>query len=127
MGVLTLQNYLDDLDSALQRSGISSTLKTRWVNQALKEFGNAFRFHELEGTKTFVTVDGQNSYTIGSGLNINVTDFRFVEELRRTAPNTRLGRILPETRSQYLKKIGDTTSTTAKGNPEHYHKFGNKL
>ena len=128
MGVMTLLDFQTDLISSLQRTPTNPQL-TRWINQALKEFGYAFRFHELESLTTFLTVQGKNTYVIGSGQDINVSDLRYIEELRKTAPgitasNPRIGRILPETRSAYLKGVGDTAATTLQGEPLWYHKFG---
>lgn len=126
MGVLMLSDYRADLDAGLQQA-VSNTYKDRWVNQALKEFGYAFKFHELEVIKQFVTIANQIGFAIGAGLDIAVTDFRYIEELRKVAPKERLGHIIPETRSRYLMKIGDTTDTTQYGNPKYYHKYGNKI
>ncbi len=86
MGVLTLQNYRDDLGGsatqigALQRTGISTNLLDRWVNQALREVGYAFKFHELEEVFSFNTVVGVSGYAI------TVTDLRNVEEVKGEDP-----------------------------------------
>lgn len=133
MGVLTLQEYRDELGGAggeagaLQRSGISNTLLDRWINRAMREVGYAFKFHESEATKQWVTVAGQTSYTIGNGLNINVADFWYVMELRKSLPVDRIGRVLPETRSRYLKNVGDVTDSETWGDPNRYHKYGNRI
>lgn len=133
MGVLTLQNYLDDLGGsgsqvgALQRSNISVPLLTRWINQSMREVGYAFKFHETEGIKQWVTVSGQASYAVGPALDIALTDFWYIIELRKSAPKERLGWLLPETRSRYRRNIGDTSDTTQYTNPKYYHKFGNRI
>lgn len=133
MGQLTLGDYRDDLGGsggqagALQRSNITVTLLDRWVNQAMREVGYAFKFHESEGTAQWATVDGQASYAIGSGLDINLTDFWYVLEVVKSAPVDRIGRLLPETRSKYLLKIGDKTDSTLRDNPRYYHKYGNRI
>jgi hypothetical protein len=130
MGLLTLQNYRDDLEGALQRSGISSAFKDRWVNQSLKEFGYALKFHELEATAQFVTVDAQTDYAIGSGLSINITDFRAIDELRivsSVSGDVGQGRILPETRSRYNRMLGDAADTQSHGVPRYYHRWRNRI
>lgn len=117
MGLQTLQEYRDDLDGSLQRGEIPIPLKDKWVNQALREFGYALKFHELEGDTTFLTVLDQPSYVIP------VTDFRAVEEMRFNHPDSNLPvRIKPETRSTYFRKLAAES-----GKPEKYHKYGNAL
>lgn len=132
MGLLTLQNYRDDLGAttpgALQRSNVGTALIDRWVNQAVKEFGYAFRFHELEVSTSFSTAVGVQSYAIGVGLAVNVADFRYVEEVRAIDPDSGATyRIRPETRSKYLRNIGVETDVTTYGTPAWYHKYSNKL
>jgi len=133
VGFLTLQNYRDDLGGsgsqvgALQRSNIPTALLDRWVNQAMKEVGYAFKFHESEGIKQWSTVDGQASYSIGPAGNIILTDFWYVIELRKSAPADRIGIILPETRSNYRRKIGNTADSTQRSNPLKYHKYGTSI
>lgn len=124
MGILTLADYRTDLDAGLQRT-VNNTLKDRWVNQAQKEFGYAFRFHELENVSTLATVAGNNAIPFSTIGGVGVA--RYIEEVRKTAPFDRLGRLLPETRSQYLKKIGDLTDSTQRGDPRYWHKFGNNI
>lgn len=127
MGLLTLQELRGEVN--LQRS-VGNTLKDRWINQALKEFGYAFKFHELEASAQFQTVDAQFEYEIGSGLDVDISDFRYVEELRRVdsvSGDRSTGRILPETRSKFILHIGDTSITTSHGNPKYYHRWRNAL
>lgn len=122
MGVLLLSDYRTDLDAGLQQA-VGNTLKDRWVNQALREFGYAFKFHELENLSTFVTVADTGQYIL-SGAPANIVDLRAIEELKIVSPGTSIGRIFPETRTRYLKLIGDRTDNTTHGVPKFYHKFG---
>lgn len=125
MGLLTLAEFRSEVEGGLQRNNIPSTRTNRWINQALREFGYAFKFHELETSTAFVTVSAQSIYGIGS--DIAITNFRAVDELRRTAPEDRLGRIVPETRSQYNLKIGDINNVDSYNNPTHYHRWANNI
>lgn len=133
MGSLTLLDYQNDLggtggeSGSLQRTSISAPLMTRWINQSMREVGYAFKFHESEGVKQWSTVDGQGSYTIGPAGNIILADFWYIIELRKSAPEDRLGWMLPETRSQYRRKIGNTADSTQRGNPKYYHKYGSSI
>jgi hypothetical protein len=114
------------LDGGLQRSSISETLKDEWINQALKEFAYAFKFHELEKELEFSTAIGIREYAIGAGLAIDVADFRYVEEMTGIRPeggDTYL--IRRETRSRYRKKVGIVAESA--GTPEWYHRYGNKI
>lgn len=132
MGIQTLQNYRDRLGAttlgALQRSNIGVDLVDEWVNHSLKEFGYAFKFHELEGETSFNTVVGTKSYAIGAGQPINVSDFRYTEEMWGASPQGEATyRIRPETRTRYRSKIGVESDSTTYGTPFWYHRFANKV
>jgi hypothetical protein len=129
MGVLTLQNYRDDLGAAtagaLQRSNIGNALIDRWVNQAVKEFGYALKFHELEASVDFPTILNTPAYLI-TGLGI--TDFRHIEEMWITdSASGTISRVRPETRTKYRKNLGVPTDTESFALPTWYHKFGGSL
>lgn len=128
MGLLTLTDWRAELEGGLQRAGVSSTLQDKWVNQALKEFGYAFRFHELEASAEFSTVIGIGEYAIGSGLAVDVSDFRYLEELWAIRPDSESAyKVRPETRGMYLTNIGVRLDSTTYGTPVRYHRFGNKV
>lgn len=123
MGILTLQNFRDDLTSALGRSGISNTLLDRWVNLAVKEFGYAFKFHELEGSSSKVMVVGQYTYTITGDFGI--IDFRATDEVNLyDTDSTWLTRLRRETRSAFKSANGDGNAHSIYGQPTKYHRYG---
>ena len=120
MGDMTLQNFRDELTNALAR-GIQDTARLdRWINQALLEFGHVFRFKELERTTTGVTSAGVNVVTLPA-------DFRAWHEegVWITAPSDYVGRLLRETRKQYLGSV--SYDTDARGIVEAYHIYGKNL
>lgn len=130
MGTQTLQQYRDDLGATtpgmLQRSNIGVTLIDKWVNQALREFGYAFKFHELEASIAFNTLLGVPSYDLVT--LIQVTDFRYVDELWITDPDTGvITRVRPETRTKYRKNLGVPTDTGTYGLPRWYHRHAGEI
>jgi hypothetical protein len=129
MGVLMLTDFQADLTTALQRGNVPVANLTRWINQAMKEFAYAFRFHELEFSTNIVTAQGQYQYSISDPAT------RWIEELTKFGTAAypadtgqgRLGRIIPETRSDWLKNIGDLTDATQQGEPLYYHRYGEEI
>lgn len=132
---MKLSEFQSDIQSAMQRSVSNTALMNRWINNAIREFAYAFKFRELEKVFSWVTVANTPSYIIGVGQAINIADFRYVngdDGLRLTGPsptgaNTTLGSIIPESRKNYLKYIGDTSDTSTYAQPQFYHKYGNTL
>jgi len=127
MGLLTLTDFRSEVAQGLQRGSVSTIGEAkldRWINDAIREFAYAFNFRELEAKVDFVTVNGQYEYTVGT--DILATGFRAIHDLglRKRLPADRLGRVLPEARSTWLKKVGDVTDTTTHGDPKYYHKYG---
>lgn len=133
MGLMTLQNYRDALGAGaaageLQRTSIGNTLVDKWVNQAMREFGYAFRFHDLEATFNFNTVIGTETYQIGAGQAVNISDFRYIDALRGINPDTGSRyNLFPETRTKDKRLSGDPTDSTTWGLPQWYNKFGLKI
>lgn len=128
MGDLTISELRTEIKNAVHDQGLTNTRLDLAINGAYMEFGYAFKFAELEGLYTFTTVDGQESYAIGSGLDINLTDFRALHDfgLRRTAPEARVGKMIPETRAVYLQAV-DLIDADARGEPRYYHRYGRTL
>lgn len=120
MGEMTLQEFRDDVVSALSRGTQDTTRVDRWINQSLEEFAHAFKFPELEKTVTGVTAQGVNVVPLPA-------DFRSWHEegVWVTAPEEYLGQIKRETRRQYLKLLSYDTSS--QGIISRYHRYGQNL
>lgn len=121
MGISTLENFRDDVASAMQRSVQQCTSQRidGWVNRALQEFGYALKFRELEGIQALPTVVGTASYAPAA-------DWRMWHELgiqMFNAAGDNLGKILPETREIYLQHI-DTLDVSQRTQPGWYHQYG---
>ena len=129
MGQITLAEFRDEIAGSVQKneSDIGSTLLDRWIHRAMYEFGYKFPFRELEGLTTFDTVQAQSEYTIASGSDINISDFRAIrdEGIYKTTTE-RTGKLIPETRDRWLKNT-DLISVEAQGNIRYYHKYGGSI
>lgn len=125
MGFMTLEDFRQDVASAMQRTVKQLDTKRidRWVNLTMIEFGYAFKFRELEGLNTIATVIGTASY---SPFN----DWRMWHELGiRLSDNStgeNLGRMIPETREVYLQHI-NTVDSESFGQPSKYHQYNANL
>lgn len=123
MGIVTLAGYRSDLDGALQRT-VSDALKDKWVNQAIREFAYAFKFHELEAEDTIQLGLGGNTTNLP-------TDFRALADSgHQTQVDARPSEISPlkvETHTRYRRLIGDITDSTTWGKPLWLHRFGNEI
>jgi hypothetical protein len=121
MGIMTLQNFRDDLQDALTRSPDPARLD-RWINNSILEVAYAFQFPELEAVGTFDTVAGQVAYNMPA-------DFRMMHEngVRRTAPQAYVGGIIEaESRTQYLRNY--TYDIIAnRGIVAYYHMYQKKM
>lgn len=127
MGLLTLANFRTQIEDELNRSSVGNTKLDRWLNAAYLEVLHGFKFHELEGSQTFLTVDGTHTYAIGATLAIDISDFRALhdEGLWVQSPTDNIKQILPETRDSWLEKIDLDIASTAE--PTHFHKFGDTI
>ena len=127
MGALKLSEFHDEISSGLQRTNLTNDQMTRWVNMTLREIIYAFKFREFETSVTFAGIQGDYDYTIGSGLNINITDFRAIHEegIWVELPDTERKELLIETRERWLEIV--TLEAAAEGIPTHYHKFGSEI
>jgi len=122
MGVMTLQNFRDDLKDALGRPNVDANRLDRWINNSLYEFGYAFKFPELQKVGTIATVAGQRSYDMPA-------DFRALTDdgVRIITPQDRFGGILVnETRTNYLRSDRYDLSNN-RGVVGAYHLFQKKL
>lgn len=122
MGTFTLADFHDELVGVLGRPSLSTTKTYRYVNLSYKEIAYALKFAELQAIGSFPTVSGTQSYDLATAA----ADFRMLNEegLRKTAPSDRLGRLIKETRTQYLRALGDSSNSETYGTPRWYHRFG---
>lgn len=122
MGIMTLQNFRDDIKDALTRPNVDPNRLDRWINNSILEVAYAFQFPEMEAVGTFDTVDGQVSYALPA-------DFRMLHEngVRIIGPQTYTGGILAvESRTQYLRNWSyDVVSN--RGIAGYYHMFQKKM
>lgn len=122
MGVKTLGGWHSDIRKALGRPTLDVTDITDWVNNAMYEFGYAFKFPELQATGTLVTVAGQDAYALPSAVRA-LSD----EGVVITAPSTRWsGPLQAETRTMYRRSLRYDTIGN-RGTPKFYHTHQRKL
>jgi hypothetical protein len=93
----------------------------RWINNGMREFGYAIKFHELEKVGSIPTVNGTVNYGMPA-------DFRVFNEAPRIgSPQTRFWGILtPETRLNFLRS-SRFPQTSSYGRPTFYHLYSNQL
>lgn len=127
MGVMTLLELKNEILSSMQLGAgdLDDARLGRWLHQSMYEFGYAFKFRELEGLNTLITVDGTNAYTM---TNFGITEFRAMHELgiRKTDPDARIGKLIPESRNLYLLKV-DLLNSGSRGDPRYYHKYADTI
>lgn len=121
MGLMTLAEYRDDLAIALGRE-LSPAKLDKWIHQSMYEFGYALKFHCLEATASFNTIEGQEAYT-------PTADFRVMNEhgMEVIAPANCLGRLISETRVSWRLHRSTEGSTTHSCPPEYYHVYSNQF
>lgn len=127
MGILTLVDYRDELKSGLQRSDLADTQLDRWINMTLQEVAYSFKFREFEGDVTFNTIQADFDYTIGTGLNIDISDFRAIHEegIWIELPDTERKELLIEVRERWLENV--VLEAASEAVPTHYHKYGSQV
>lgn len=121
MGVKTLAQFQNTLALALGRT-IDPTLTLDWINNALFEFGYAFKFPELQAKTTLVTIQGTDAYNLPA-------DFRAFDEtgVLATTPQNRVGGILAkESRSNYLRAFR-FVAANSQGPARSYHRYQNQI
>ena len=125
MGDRLLSEYRSDLLGATARPNTAVALVDRWVNDAVKEVGYAFKFPELEAKKTFLTVAGTYEYPLAP----IAADYRMLHEdgVWIQAPYDRIGKLKKENHSRWLRNAGDLTDTTVYNRPAYYHRYGKSL
>lgn len=98
------------------RSDISSRVE-RWIAYAYFELllNPRFSFFELDKSVLFNTVIGQATYTIGTDILVNQTNFWFILDLTDTTNAFHLAR----SHFQVLDRVSSTN-----GQPVRYYRFG---
>jgi hypothetical protein len=122
MGLMTLQDFQNDLKDASGRSSIESGRLNRIINNAMIEFGYAFKFPELQGLAQVTLIQGRNDYGMP-------TNYRAMGDagVRIDTPQTNFGGILmPETRTEYLRNAR-YPSTETQGVVGFYHIYSKKF
>jgi hypothetical protein len=121
MGIVTLTEFLADLDQATKRT-LDPTRAKRWVNQAMEEFGYAFKFRELEATGQIATVAGTEKYALAN-------DFRMLHEngVWIHSPDDFHNKgLVPETRRSWRKNV-NLVDSASRGIPTHYHIYASEM
>lgn len=123
MGDMTLNEIRQDLVDGLQRGpsqdNVGQVRLTRWINNSIYEFGYAFKFRQLEAFAT-------QGLLANTGVVAFPTNFRMMNEngIEIIGVAGFEGKILPETRDQYIKKNRTTVDTIVPGRPKHFHIYG---
>lgn len=125
MGRKTLQNFRQDLVDALQRGTINIVGEGRldgWIHDAMYEFGYAFKFRELEKYEEQLLEVGQSAVTFP-------VDFRFGHEngLVLLGQAGYEGRLLPETRTEFLRNNRTVLGYVEDNRPRRYHIYGTQF
>lgn len=85
MGMMSLDEYREELTRLFGDRGVDNTRLDRWVNLALISLAGTLRFEELRCLKTFTTVAGVYLYALPSDFvaYITVTDTTNQHRLKR--------------------------------------------
>lgn len=105
------------------KSGIDTVILEN-INHAIKQFILQRRPQEAWATTTFSTSSGDFLYDIGSGGQINVTDFLAVLMVRNNTDDVEIKR--GDMRS-FNRNLQDTTNSSALGRPNRWTRQGNNL
>lgn len=99
-------------------------LITANINHAIKQLVLEVRPQEAWATTTFSTSSGDFLYDIGSGGQINITDFMAVLMVRNNTDDVEIKR--GDMRS-FNRNLQDTTNSAALGRPNRWTRQGNNL
>lgn len=122
MGRMTLKQFREQTCTGIQRgtpTQVGVELVDTWIHNTMTEFGYAFKFRELEGYEEQPLLAGVDSI-------VHPADFRMVHEIGLVLLGVEgfEGKILPETRDQYIKRHRTVATNVVPGRPLYYHVFG---
>jgi hypothetical protein len=105
------------------KAGIDSTI-TNNINHAIRQMVMQVRPQEAWATTTFNTADNDSSYDIGSGGQINITDFLAVLMVRNDTSDVELKR---GGMRGYNRNLQDTAVDATTGRPNRWTRLANNL
>jgi hypothetical protein len=122
MGIMTLADFRQEVAEGLGRKTpekVGIPKLDRWINAAMFEFGYALKFRELLNYNEEILVAGTNDVE-------QPENFRMVSEEGLVVLGVQgyEGKLLRETRSQYIKQHRTADFTALTGRPQRYHIFG---
>jgi hypothetical protein len=112
MGFMTLENFRDDLESAMGDRGIGELRLARWVNFGYIDISGAIEFEMLETTSQFTTSNGNRSIPVPSNVMI-------VKGVRDRSNDRLLGWIQ---KNEYFRR-----SSLSTGQPTQWSRHGNEI
>jgi hypothetical protein len=112
MGLLTLQNFRDDLQGALGNLQYGDSELDRWINMAYLDLASSVDFEVFDGDTPRATVDGQNYVLCPANVLI-------VRLVRDETTDYLLGWVR---KAEYYRK-----SQSAQGPPRKWTRHGNKV
>ena len=105
------------------KNSIDSTIEDN-INHAIKQFIMELRPQEAWATTTFSTSNADFLYDIGSGGQINITDFLAVISVRNNTDDVEIKR---GGMRDFNRQLQDTTNSSALGRPNRWTRQGNNL
>lgn len=122
MGIMTLGEFRTDVAEGLQRGSadaIGVPRVDRWIYNAMVEFAYALKMRELEADEEQIILAGTNELVFPA-------DFRFMHDNGVELFGTERfeGRLIPETRAQYLQRLRTVGGFNRTGAPRFYHVYG---
>lgn len=105
------------------KAGIDSRI-TANINHAIWQVILQARPQEAWATATFTTSSGDFLYDIGSGGQINITDFMAVLMLRNSTDDVEIKR---GSMRDFNRQLQDTTNSAALGRPNRWTRQGNNI
>lgn len=105
------------------KNGIDTQIEEN-INHAIKQFIMQLRPQEMWATTTFSTSSGDFLYDIGSGGQINITDFLAVIMVRNNTDDVEIKR---GGMRDFNRQLQDTSNSAALGRPNRWTRQGNNL
>lgn len=125
MGNMTLDTFREELVAGIQRGTQDAVGKARlgnWLHNAMYEFGYALKFRELEAISDQTILADTSLLTIPA-------DFRAMHESGIELYNVAgfEGKLIPETRDQYIQYNRTVVGYIPSGRPKKYHIYGTEF